>query len=150
MLGHPCRFLAFWDIAGRFLAFSDIPAVFWLYGTFQSFGDIFRELPSSPTSSHAQESARHFIEATWVPLHRIGQEARTVRLSLPFSAPQGCICNFPGSRGTSAILSFMGIFLQFSQKQGYSYKFLADRSICESGFSLLPRLAFLASFENLI
>ncbi|MQM22029.1 hypothetical protein Taro_055076 [Colocasia esculenta] len=38
MLGHPCCFLAFWDIAGHFLAFSDVPAVFCLYGTFLSFG----------------------------------------------------------------------------------------------------------------
>ncbi|MQL91066.1 hypothetical protein Taro_023670 [Colocasia esculenta] len=38
MLRHPCRFLAFWDIADRFLAFSDVPTVFWLYGTFLSFG----------------------------------------------------------------------------------------------------------------
>ncbi|MQM14554.1 hypothetical protein Taro_047486 [Colocasia esculenta] len=119
-MGHSCHLVTF----------SGIPAVFWPYGTFLSFGDIPRELPSSPASSHAQDSARHFIEATWVPLHRIGQEARTVRLSLPFSAPQGRICNFPGSKGTSAILSFIGIFLQFSQTQGYSCKFLANMSIC--------------------
>ncbi|MQL83581.1 hypothetical protein Taro_016077, partial [Colocasia esculenta] len=129
------------------LVFLDIPTVLWLYGTFQSFGDISRELSSSPASSHTQESARHFKEATWFPLHRIGQEARTVRLSLPFSAPQGRICNFSGSGGTSVILSFMRIFLQFypswghfcnfirlflpfSQKQGHSCKFLTDRSIC--------------------
>ncbi|MQL77402.1 hypothetical protein Taro_009804, partial [Colocasia esculenta] len=97
-LDIPAVFLAYWYIAGRFLAFSDIPAIFWLYGTFQSFEDISRELPSSPASSHTQESARHFIEATWVPLHRMGQEARTVRLSLPFSAPRGRICNFSGQQ----------------------------------------------------
>ncbi|MQL98959.1 hypothetical protein Taro_031676 [Colocasia esculenta] len=90
-MGHFCHFLAF----------SDIPAVFWLYGTFLSFGDISRELSSSLASSHTQESARHFIEVTWVLLHRVGQEARTVRLSLPFSAPQGCIRSFSGSRDSN-------------------------------------------------
>ncbi|MQM01198.1 hypothetical protein Taro_033951 [Colocasia esculenta] len=117
-MGHSCH-----------LVFSDIPTVFWLYGTFQSFGDISRELPSSPASSHTQESARHFIEATWVPLHRIGQEARTVRLSLPFSAPQGRICNFSGNKGTSAILSFMGIFLQFYPSRGYFCNFILHGDI---------------------
>ncbi|MQL99823.1 hypothetical protein Taro_032551 [Colocasia esculenta] len=101
-----------------------IPAVFWLYGTFLSFGDISRELPSSPASSHTQESTRHFIEATWVPLHRVGQEARTIRLSLSFSMPQGRIRNFPGSRGASAILSFMGIFMQFYPLWGYLCNFI--------------------------
>ncbi|MQM04812.1 hypothetical protein Taro_037620 [Colocasia esculenta] len=38
-------------------------------------------------SLHKSESARRFREVTWVPLHRVGQEARTVRLSLPFPAP---------------------------------------------------------------
>ncbi|MQL69179.1 hypothetical protein Taro_001465, partial [Colocasia esculenta] len=94
-----------------------------------SFGDISRELPSSPALSHTQKSARHFMEATWVPLHRIGQEARTIKLSLPFSAPQGHFCNFPGSRGTSAILSFMGIFLQFYPSRGYFCNFILHGDI---------------------
>ncbi|MQM18449.1 hypothetical protein Taro_051440 [Colocasia esculenta] len=129
-MGHLCHFLAF----------SDIPAVFWLYGTSLSFGDISRELPTSPASSHTQESAHHFIEATWVSLHRAGQEARSVRLSLPSSAPQERIHDFSGNRGyfynfilhgdISVILFFMRTFLQFSQKQGHSYKFLDNRGIC--------------------
>ncbi|MQL95905.1 hypothetical protein Taro_028578 [Colocasia esculenta] len=74
----------------------------------------------SPASSHTQESARHFIEVKWVPLHRVGHEARTVGLSLPFSAPQGRIRYFPGN---------MGVFLQFPGSPGISATFRSSRGI---------------------
>ncbi|MQL85898.1 hypothetical protein Taro_018427 [Colocasia esculenta] len=73
--------------------------------------------------SHTQESARHFIEVTWVPLHRIGQKARTVELPLPFSLPQGRIRNFSGQQDVFVFSMTAGVFLQFSRTAGYSYNF---------------------------
>ncbi|MQM22580.1 hypothetical protein Taro_055634 [Colocasia esculenta] len=104
------------------------------------------ELPSSPASSYTQESARHFIEATWVPLHRVGQEARTVGLSLSFSAPRGRIRDFSGSKGTSAILSFTGMFLQFYPSRGHFCNFLRSKPWRPFGFS--PSLAPFGFFQR--
>ncbi|MQL78387.1 hypothetical protein Taro_010822 [Colocasia esculenta] len=82
----------------------------------------------SPASSHTQESACHFIEVTWVPLHRVGQEARTVGLSSPFFAPQGRIRYFSSNRGIPVIFrdSRMWVFLQIS---GHFCTFILHRDI---------------------
>ncbi|MQL99240.1 hypothetical protein Taro_031965 [Colocasia esculenta] len=70
--------------------------------------------------SHTQESVRRFIEVAWVPLHWVRRKARTVRLSLPFSPPQGI----------SAFFQTAGVFLQFFGQQGYSSNFPGQQGIC--------------------
>ncbi|MQM18369.1 hypothetical protein Taro_051358, partial [Colocasia esculenta] len=68
--------------------YKDPSAIFRLTWTSPPFVDIFQEFQMWSALSHTQESARRFIEVAWVPLNRVGQKARTVGLSLPFSPPQ--------------------------------------------------------------
>ncbi|MQM01946.1 hypothetical protein Taro_034704 [Colocasia esculenta] len=105
-------FLAFWDIIGRFLAFSDIPTVFWLYGTFQSFGFlghpgrflalwdvpvIWRHFPRTPLESGFKS---HPGEHT--PLHRSDVGPAPTKLDKK-REPSGYLCHFPRREDVSAI-----------------------------------------------
>ncbi|MQL82486.1 hypothetical protein Taro_014958, partial [Colocasia esculenta] len=77
--------------------------------------------------SHTQESTRRFIEAAWVPLHRVGQKAQLSGYLSHFLAagtyPQffwtaGRLCNLPGRQGISAIFQASGYFCNFLGQQG--------------------------------
>ncbi|MQL70766.1 hypothetical protein Taro_003085, partial [Colocasia esculenta] len=126
----PAVFLPFWDIAGRFLAFLDIPAVFWLYGAFLTpLESGFKSRPRERTPLHRSDVGPAPPDWTrGANRQAIFAIFRATRTYLQFSGQQGGpLCNFTQTGSRTGVFIRRANRSTPSQRRGTSPEDLRER-----------------------